>query len=184
MNLLKTIGVVSIFALAVIVTACKDNQTSSTSEQGEKTQESVMQKAQSAQPTYQPDHFLTRKNINKWMKRMDDPSKIYYVYLVGDNGNIIGYHTASTRPTSTCTYLTPPERIEVYDGGSHGAWNPIKRTAPSLDGVYRKGGSCSVFFFTADTDAFVQIPDGLDYLLYDQPLGLDVQELKVSVTKE
>lgn len=174
------IALVAIGSL-VVLNACK-NDTSDSSTKGEKTQEQNMQRAQQALPVPEVKNFTTRKAVNKWIERNDQKNKTYYIYILGDNGNYLRYHTASTRPISTCTFVTPPDRVEKYD--AHNGWNPIVRTAPAMDGVYYKGGDCSVFFFTADTDAFVQIPNGVDYITYGQPLSLDVQEVKVGLSKQ
>lgn len=168
--------------LAFLLGGCFfDDNNKSTSDKGEQIQEENMKQATAKLPVPETNNYNTRKSIIKWMERMDDPSKIFYIYILGDNGNYLRYHTANTRPISTCSFLTPPDRVEEVE--TMGSPNPaVVRTSPALDGVYYKGGDCSVFFFTADTDAFVQIPSSVKYITYDQPLSLDVQEVKVGIS--
>lgn len=149
--------------------------------EGEKTQETVMQKARSKVPVPDVNNFRTREAVAKWMRRMDTPSKIFYVYQYGMNGNIIHYWTAKTRPISVCSYLTPTEKV-IYSGHQRGV---AVGGAPALDGVYSNGGGgCGqVFFFTADTDAMVML-DGGNLLTVDQPLRIKAQPLRIEGDKD
>lgn len=148
----------------------------STQEAGEKEQESVMKRARANAPLPEINNFLTRKNVVKWMERMDTPSKIFYIYVYSDAGAPIGYFTAQYKPVSTATFLTPTKReIEVI-----GTPHPLG-PAPALDGTYygEGGASQQYFWFDAETDALIEIK-GLNYIISDQPLSLDVPKLHVS----
>lgn len=179
MQVIKRIAAI---ALAVVVSiglvGCNE-ATSDSRKEGQKVQESIMKRAQGTVPTYVPSHFLTRKAVDKWMKRMDTPSKTFYIYLVADNGQKLGYYVGQTRPISSCTLLTPPDRKEY---GKYSDQGMISVSAPSLDGVYGKGGCDSYFFFDAATDAYVEIK-GLNFFVSDQPLSIDVDPIKVKATK-
>src|SRR3546814_12838025 len=82
------------------------------------------------------NNVVARQQLAEYMSRMDDPSKVWFVYLLGDNGNIIGYHIGSY-PQSVCTFMTPPERVERR---AHNNFASAVTTAPALDGIYYKGG--------------------------------------------
>ena len=165
---------VSIFLIFATVN-CEVEE--STTEKAEKEQESIMQRARSQEPTYHPKNFLTRKNVNKWMKRMDDPSKIFYIYVMADNGSITHYFVAQYRPVSTATFLTPPKR--EWDIWEQNVLGP----APALDGVfYGDGAGDQYFFFDAETDAFISLK-GLNYILSDQPLRVDAPKINIAVKK-
>jgi len=173
MKHLIVFSIVSLFALV----GCKPAESNS-QEQAEQEQENVIKSARAKIPTYQPSNFLTRQTVNKWMKRMDTPSKTFYVYLLGDNGNHIGYYVAQTRPISSCTLMTPPKRLERGAGGG-GYSADFVMPAPSLDGVYGGGGCDSAFFFfDATTDAYVEI-QGMDFFVSDQPLNVDAKPINI-----
>ncbi len=174
----KIIIASAITAIGMSLAACKVEGESSTRAQGEKEQEAIMERATNRVPTYIPRNFLTRETVNKWMKRMDVPDKTFYVYLLGDNGNQLGYYVAQTRPINECTLLTPPDRENVYSAGSTGLTTSVT-AAPSLDGVYGKGGCESYFFFEASTDAYIET-HGMDFFVADQPLNLDAEPITVS----
>ena len=70
----------------------------STTEEAQEEQESIMERARAQEPTYSPKNFLTRKYVNKWMKRMDVPSKTFYIYVMADNGAITHYFVAQYQP--------------------------------------------------------------------------------------
>ena len=91
----------------------------------------------------------------------------WYVYVLGDNGNPIGYFTSKTYPQNACNFLSRT------DAG-----------LPSLDGLYYGGsgssGACTaVFFFDNATNAMVVI-DRLATFAVDIPLALNVQPIKVA----
>jgi hypothetical protein len=147
----------------------------STQDSGEKEQESIMKRAREAIPTPKINNFLTRKAVSKWMKRMDTPSKIFYIYVLTDMGAPVGYFSAQYKPVSTATFLTPTKReIDVY--GSQNVLGP----APALDGTYygSGGNSNQYFWFDAETDALIELKD-LAYIISDQPLSLDVPRIHV-----
>lgn len=161
---MRNVLIMIIIALVLVFTlAAEGTGEESTQEQGEREQESVMSRARAAYPTPQVDDFLTRKAVTEWMRRMDQPGKIFYIYIIADTGAITHYFVAQYRPVSVATYLTPTERIhDDYD------WGTVVQS-PSLDGVYYgKGASDQYFFFDAETDAYIELK-GLNYIVSDQP---------------
>src|SRR3546814_5665015 len=66
-------------------------------------------RATAAVPVPPTNNFVARQQLAEYMSRMDDPSKVWFVYLLGDNGNIIGYHIGSY-PQSVCTFMTPDRK--------------------------------------------------------------------------
>ena len=178
-------------ALCVLMTlsACNQYPEGSTRDKGAAEQEAVMSRAQDAVPVPQVQNFLTRQSVAKWMKRMDKPNKIFYVYITGDNGNIVGYYTAQNRPTSSCTLMTPSDRIQqkLLGEGSDGQtvhWSKSHVVdAPALDGVYYGSAQCAgVFFFDAATDAYIEI-NGYHYMVTDQPLKVEAQPLSIAASE-
>lgn len=166
--------IVSVLTLFLFTNGSCD-QKPSAQKQGEKVQETVMQRALAAEPTPQIDYFLTRKAVVKWMERMDQPNKLFYIYVLADNGAHIGYFIAQYRPVSTATFLTPTKRL--YRSSYGVALTPSN----ALDGTYYGSGGAAdqYFFFDAETDAFIELK-GLNYILMDQPLsGINVPRLKV-----
>ena len=170
----KILIVAAALSAATALTGCPDRSDSRS--QGERQQESVMQRAQAAVPVPRVSNFLTRSAVSKWMTRMDQPNKIFYVYIMGDNGNAVGYYTAQNRPTSTCTLMTPPDReVRVRGQGA----NPLG-AAPALDGVYYGSAKCAgVFFFDAGTDAYIEV-NGFHYVVTDQPLKIEADPINVA----
>lgn len=147
-------------------------------------QEKVIRKAMKNVQVPEIDHFLTRKTVKKWMERMDQPNKTFYIYVLADNGSIVGYYVAQYRPISVGTYMTPTQQPYNVDVSKHG--HEQLGPAPSLDGTYygMNGGSGDQFyFFDAETDAYIELK-GLNYFISDQPLALDAPRLKVESDDE
>lgn len=160
---------VSILVLVSFI-GCDEDET--TQEAGEREQESVMERARAAYPTPQVDEFLTREAVVEWVERMDQPGKIFYIYVMSDVGTITHYFVAEYRPVAVGTYLTPTNRL--HDDYDWGAVLP----APSLDGTYygTGGGGDQYFFFDAETDAYIELK-GLNYIVSDQPFQTDAPQL-------
>lgn len=149
----------------------------SSREDNERKQESLMKRANQAVKVPSTTNFQARRTVAKWQHRMDKPSKTFYVYLLANNGQAIGYYVAQSRPISMCARLTPTDR-EV---GVHGQGpNPLGN-APALNGVYYAGGGgCGThYFFDAETDAYIEISPDMKYFVSDQPLSLKAEAIRV-----
>lgn len=176
MSIKTKLGLVAVISSMLLLTACVESSSSSRAKEGAK-QEEIISRATTKIPTYQPDNFLTRKAVDKWMERMDTADKTFYIYLLGMNGNHLGYYVGQTRPISTCTLLTPPDKLHYWNG-TNGRTAAVT-DAPSLDGVYGGGGCDSTFFFfDAQTDAYIEI-QGVNYFVADQPLNIDADPIEV-----
>lgn len=159
--------------MALSLTACKVE--GSSRDQNMKAQQTLMARATAAVPVPQINNFLAREAVAKQVRRLDEKGKLFYVYILGQNGQQVGYYVSNTRPVSTCALLTPAQEVMYYSSGATAVVG-----TPSLGGVYGFGGGCnSHFFFDAATDAYVEI-SGLPFFVADQPLAVDAAPIKVS----
>ncbi len=142
-----------------------------------KAQASLMDRATATVPVPQVNNFLSREAVAKQVKRLDEKGKLFYVYILGDNGQQLGYYVSNTRPVATCSLLTPPDDIWERHMGN-GGYSTQRITAPGLGGTYSPGPCGSVFFFDAATDAYIEIA-GLNYFVSDQPLSVKSEPIKI-----
>lgn len=149
----------------VLLTGCIEE---SNRDVAEKANRAVVDKALNQHPVPTISHFLTREAVVKQVQRFDEPGKLFYVYLLGQNGQQIGYYVSNTRPISTCTLLTPPDR---KDG-------TVVLSNPGLGGTWSGGPCNSVFFFDAATDAYIET-GGLPFFVSDQPLSVQSEPITV-----
>lgn len=124
-------------------------------------------------PTPTPKNFPLRKALVEFTERQDLINHPWYVYILAETGNAIGYYVAKTVPINACDFLSATE--EVRDG--------VKLTSPSLDGIFYGGGGASSgcdswFFFDSATNALVQIR-GVNWYAADQPLRIEAEPIKV-----
>ena len=150
-------------------------------EKGTEAQTNLMEKAQKAVPVPEVNNFQTRKMVAKWMRRMDEPSKEFYCYLMASNGQIVHHFVTNGRPISAGSFMTPPKK-EYSVGGGTGP-NPLG-PAPALDGVYYGQGSSAGtarFAFDAATDAYFEVAGVGNFVMIitDQPLNIDSPRLKI-----
>ncbi|OCP21987.1 MULTISPECIES: hypothetical protein [unclassified Ensifer] len=181
---------VAIGLSAIILSACEPSSASDARQAAARAetanraaQDNVMASATAKIPVPVTKNFLARKNLAEYMKRMDDPAKTWYVYILADNGAKLGYYVASTYPQSSCSFMTPPEQVKEVSVGGQGS-NPIAITsAPSLMGVYYKGGGCdNTFFFDANSSALI-ILTGVNTWASDVPLNIDAPLITVAKTQ-
>lgn len=148
-----------------------------TSDRQEEKRDALMDKANYQVPTPTISNFVARKSVAEYMRRMDEPNKTFYVYIVADTGNIIGYYVAASQPVNICTFMSPTDKVDRHTGSGGGN---VKRAAPANDGLYYGAGACNVdYFFDANSGALVQIK-GLNMFISDQPLDIKAEPIKVS----
>ena len=140
--------------------------------------EEVFSQARTLHPEPRPQNFPLRQALVKFTEREDLINHPWYVYILGMNGNVIGYYVAQTVPVNSCTFLSSTEELS-----NEGAI----LTAPSLDGIFYGGaGSASGcdewFFFDAETDALIKIR-GVFFYVADQPLLLEAEPILVQQVK-
>lgn len=168
----KTIQALFVVILSVLVlSGCE--RSLSTSQKQEATRDALMTRANNSTPIPEIRNFLARESVAEYMKRMDNPDKLFYIYILADNGQFVGYHVARTQTVNICTFMAPTDKIEKVRGH---LW---QRAAPANDGLYYGAGACNVdYFFDSATDALLQLK-GLNYIISDMPLALDVKPLRV-----
>lgn len=163
----------------IVLAACTDaTDAERQREQSVKARTETFARAESVVPLPQPQNFPLRAALVEFTDRQDMVNHPWYIYVLGQNGNAIGYFVGKTYPQNVCNFLSSTERVETrYEG-------TIVLQAPSLDGVYYGGsgasGACtSYFFFDAATNA-MQVIDGLPFFVSDAPLALDAKPIRVS----
>lgn len=139
----------------------------------------TFERAEASAPIPTVENFPLRKALVEFTRRQDAVNHPWYVYILAETGNAIGYYVARTVPVNACNFLSSTE--EVRDSGDGSG---IILTAPSLDGIYYGGsgassGCDSWFFFDSATNALVQIR-GVNWYAADQPLRIDAEPIKVA----
>lgn len=124
-----------------------------------------------------PDPRNTNFPIRRALRQMNDREDMlnhpWFVYLLGQNGNTIGYYVAKWPPINGCDFLSSTEDVWTNDKTA------LKMQSPSYDGVYYGGSLCNTWvIFDATTNAEIKI-GGLQWYVSDQPLKLDAQAIKV-----
>lgn len=170
----KIATVMMALVLALGLVAC-DAESTDHKRNDRETQEQVHGKLQSAVPVPEIDGAAAREAIVKHLERWQDSGVVSYVTVFAQAGQPVGYYVAQGKVASTCQMLTSPDMLE-----ENGADNDVVMKAPALDGTYYTGGECGVFFFLADTDAYVELGPRMGYIASDQPLPFDIPELSVA----
>lgn len=124
-------------------------------------------------PGHLVKNFPQRKALVEFTTREDLINHPWFVYILGDNGNTIGYYVAKAAPENSCNFLSSTEDIYNSDKGT------VKMQSPSYDGVYYGASQCDEwFFFDATTNALIKIR-GVKFYVADQPLKIDAAAIKV-----
>lgn len=179
----KTILMFAVLTPIVLLGASECSSQEPTADQKNlKAQTTIMEKATAKVPVPNVNNFLTRQYVAEWMRRMDDPSKVFYIYLLADTGNPVGYYVG-TRPVSLCTLMTPPKKKWKGDWNQYGS--ETLGPAPTLSGVYGSGGGgCDTYyFFDAESDALIHFAN-FKYFVSDEPLSIDADPISVTQVQE
>lgn len=118
-------------------------------------------------------NFQSRRALAKYTEELDKNQE-WYTYVLGDNGNVIGYFVSSTKPQNSCNFLSSAEKVLDWDE------DEFIIQAPSLEGIYYADSVCDAwFFFDATTGATMEIRD-VKYFTSNQQLLLDAEPIKVA----
>lgn len=99
-------------------------------------------RATSKYPDPQLTNFPLRKLLVEMTEREDKVNHPWYIYLYGQNGNMLGHYVGETAPFNACNFLSSTEDIYQDDSGGN---MPVQ--APSLDGVFYGNSNCDVWVF-------------------------------------
>lgn len=162
----------TILISAMFLAACMEE---STSDRQEADRSNIMDRAYEQIPTPQLQNFVKRRAVSEYMERMDEPNKTFYIYVIADTGNVMGYYVSRGGPINICTFMTPPDRVSYERSQGR-----VVREAPGIDGLYYGGdGACDTeYFFDAETDAMIQL-NGLNLFVADQPLDIEANPINV-----
>jgi hypothetical protein len=144
--------------LLPMIAACGSDNLEEQRQESLETRAESFDRAESLYPIPPISNYPMREALVKFTERQDLVGHPWYVYILGVNGNVVGYYVASTYPQSTCNFLSSTE--ERRDG--------LIFTAPSLDG----------FFFDYATDALVVIGSSPFYAS-DKPLLLEADPILI-----
>lgn len=169
----------AVAAMALLLVACYEDDPNRSRTESVNQRNMLFSRAEAAAPNPIPGNFPVRRALVEFTERQDLLGHPWYVYILADTGNVIGYYVAKTRPVNSCTSLSSTEDVDYdSDGGN------IILTAPSLDGVFYGGSGASArcdawFFFDSATDALIEIR-GVDFYTTDQPLRLEAEPILVA----
>lgn len=164
-------------ASALLLAGCEPS-VPDTSRQNARAVEDNQKRLQAAIPAPTLQTSIERKNLVRRLERLNTENMSGYIYLIS-RGSVVSFYPIRGKPTSLNAYLMAGERI-VYDPGQGGGGN-LTIEQPDYDGAYGKNAD-GIFFFTADTDAYVEWYG--EYLFSDQPLRLSQQPLMVREVKD
>lgn len=161
----------------VMALGCEEGLGEKSRESSVETRDLVFARAEALAPIPQLANFPTRKALVEFTERQDLENHPWYVYILADTGNVIGYYVAKTRPVNSCNFLSSTEDVVTKHEGT------IVLTAPSLDGIFYGGAGASSgcdawFFFDSATNALIEIR-GVKFFAADQPLRLEADPIAV-----
>lgn len=176
----KVIGLLFLGFMLIGLSACADDLSSQEKQkvyhENLVARERLFLKAQTLYPVPIPEDFPLRKDLVEFTLREARPGP-WYVYIQTDTGTYSAYYVAKNKPQNACNFLSTTKTVR----------NSVLQDAPSLDGIYYGGtgasGACDAWFwFDAGTNALVETR--FKTTVSDQPLAIDVPEIKVRVVPE
>jgi len=170
----KTVAVaLTVLALiSVSASSCDSTDKKTAQQTGQEQTETAFSQQQAAvpYPGTQLRNSLERQNLKDKLLRLNNASKVGYVYLL-NFGKIIGYYVIKGKVSSNQSQMTTTNLIERHSGDSGGG--NVVVPAPGDDGSYGDN-EAGIFFFTAEN---VYVSTSVDYLYSDAPLAVDAPKL-------
>lgn len=119
-------------------------------------------------------NFPRRQTLVDAVKRQSLPNHPWYVYILGQNGNIVNYFVAKSVPVNDCDYLAAAQQInDQYEG-------PVVVDSPSMEGIYQSSSGCNTLtFFDLSTGAEIQVSSTQSFVT-DRPLRVEAEAIKVT----
>ena len=163
--------------IALSAESCAD-----TSTQSKQRKESVKQRAdtfaraENKYPLPHTENFPLRKMLVEMTKREDLENHPWYVYHMGDQGNVIGYYVAKTVPINACDFLSSTEDVHSSEYGK------VVLHAPSIDGIYYGESACNTYVWQDySTNAIVKVTLASGTIVtVDKPLNIEAEAIKVA----
>ena len=172
----RTIILLFLVLIAGFAFACEDDTGTTLREEGTDARHEGQAAAFALHGEPEKVNFPAYAALVEYGNRTDLLNHPWYIYVLGDNGNVVGYYVATTKPINSCSFLSPSEDIDSSSNGK------VIIQAPSLDGTFAGGGggssSCTAeFFFDAATGALIEINQ--KRFVSDVPLLLDAEPIEV-----
>lgn len=117
-----------------------------------------------AQPVPQLQTSLERANLIKKLNFTNNANQIGYVYLLGQNGQVVANYTIKGKVSSLNSLLTTPQQIQCPGNNN----SCLTTVSPDLDGSYGSNPD-GIFFFTT-SGAYVEWAG--PYMYASQPLNI------------
>ena len=160
--------ILAMVVLGLLAVACETQAKTSAAESSRKVTEAYQAKLEKAVPYPLGDmnDSLERRQLREKLLRFNKPTKVAYVTLLGDTGNVVASFPIRGKVSSVNSMMTASEiwSKNCYTGGC--SREPIE--APTDDGSYGTNGD-AVFFFTT---ANVYVEWNGRYILTDAPLEI------------
>ena len=178
------IGAVALSPLLMANQGCEQTAPSSAARE-QITQEINQKKLLNIQPPPQISVSAERKNLIERLRRLNTENMTGCVYLVS-HGTVMAFYPVKGKVTSLNSYLTGKEKptyfggVKDENGNYRGGVGWQMAESPDFDGAYGANAD-GVFFFTADTNTYVEWVG--EYLYSDSCLTLSVRPSLVRTIK-
>jgi hypothetical protein len=141
-------------------------------------QESNQKVLLNVQPPPRVSVSAERKNLIERLRRLNSENMSGCVYLIS-HGTVMAFYPVKGKVSSLNSYLTGKDKVIDDPYGSMEAGGVVVEQ-PDYDGSYGKNAE-GVFFFTADTNTYVEWAG--EYLYSDSCLTLSVRPTLVRTIK-
>jgi hypothetical protein len=125
------------------------------------------------------DQSLERENLVRRLQNFNVANKIGYVYLLGNQGQVIAFYTIKGKVSSMNSLLTNPQQVIQVKKGTMSDPHVEVVPSPDLDGSYGHNPE-GIFFFTTSG---AMIETTLNFIYTDQPLKITTPITLIETTK-
>ena len=174
----KVLAAAAAVAVVAGLAACSTAPSNAQSDGQKLTEQAYRQQSAAVPyPVEQLHDSLERRNIKDRLLRTNKPNAIGYVYILGMNGNYVGYYVIKGKVSSTQSQMTADQLITWTCNEGSGCQSGTVN-APGDDGSYGANEEGIFFFLTDGT----MVETSMDYIVSDQPLPVNAPKLNPTKT--
>lgn len=112
-------------------------------------------------------------NQVEWYKRLQDPNKIAYIYLITRDGSVFAVYQIRAKCSSTNSQYSAPQTV-VNGGAITGSstFTPVVIDAPQPDGSYGQNEQAVFCFLNDSHRTMIEFSEQWQYIWSETPLNL------------
>lgn len=161
------VGLIVVVAICLMAADCTSTPNSQQQQQQQNSSANDRLHKQNPYPILTNSQEL--HNQTEWYKRLSDPNKIAYIYILNNDGSAAAIYQIRAKCSSTNSMYSTPSEIHNYssaDGGN------VVVPAPQPDGSYGQNEQAVFCFLNDAGQHMIEFSESFHYIWSEIPLDI------------